>query len=276
MQYFGFDRPSFGFKTFGFGNSEVVPEPIWTPLDIFTGGKQGVWYDPSDLSTLFQDAAGTVQVTKDGDPNARFLDKSGNGNHMSQSISASRPTYTKDGSLDSLYFDGVDDGLVATLARNMSETGEVYAFAALKGVSDSEVGVLTELGYTYESFGGFYLLASSILTNISARGNRVGSTLDEVVQNTPAAAKILTATVNVNKIAPAKTRVNNGAWVNSVSTDFGGGVMSKDNLHIGNRANRSLPFKGHLYGLIIVGGAMTEQEIIDTQTYLATKAGVTL
>lgn len=70
MQYFGFDRSSFSLKTFGFGNNE------FSPLELFAGGKQGVWYDPSDLSTLFQDAAGTTPVTKDGDPVGLMLDKS--------------------------------------------------------------------------------------------------------------------------------------------------------------------------------------------------------
>ena len=48
----------------------------FNPLSLFAGGKQGVWYDPSDKSTLFQDVAGTVPVTKDGDPVGLMLDKS--------------------------------------------------------------------------------------------------------------------------------------------------------------------------------------------------------
>ena len=71
MQYFGFDRPSFGFKTFGFGVSE--DEAIKA---LFAGGKQGVWLDPSDLSTMFKDAAGTQPVTANGDPVGLILDKS--------------------------------------------------------------------------------------------------------------------------------------------------------------------------------------------------------
>ncbi|OLF36510.1 hypothetical protein BTW00_05330 [Psychrobacter sp. C 20.9] len=116
MQYFGFDRPSFGIKTFGFGSSE------FSPLDLFAGGKQGVWYDPSDKSTLFQDVAGTVPVTKDGDPVALMRDKSGNGNHATQTLSAARPTYQTDGILYWLNFDGVDDELLisVTLKNNNS------------------------------------------------------------------------------------------------------------------------------------------------------------
>ncbi len=69
MQYFGFDRPSFALRTLGFGAN-------FDPLDLFAGDKQGVWYDPSDKSTLFQDVSGAVPVTKDGDPVGLILDKS--------------------------------------------------------------------------------------------------------------------------------------------------------------------------------------------------------
>lgn len=52
----------------------------------------GAWFDPSDMSTLYQDAAGTVPVTAVGQPVGKILDKSGNGNHATQPITASRPT----------------------------------------------------------------------------------------------------------------------------------------------------------------------------------------
>lgn len=52
----------------------------------------GALFDPSDLSTLFQDAAGTTPVTAVEQPVGKMLDKSGNGYHATQSITASRPT----------------------------------------------------------------------------------------------------------------------------------------------------------------------------------------
>jgi len=52
----------------------------------------GAWFDPSDLSTLYQDAAGTVPVTAVEQPVGKILDKSGNGNHATQSVTASQPT----------------------------------------------------------------------------------------------------------------------------------------------------------------------------------------
>jgi len=43
---------------------------------LFSNGEQGFAYDPNDLSTMFQDAAGTVPVTAAGQPVGLILDKS--------------------------------------------------------------------------------------------------------------------------------------------------------------------------------------------------------
>ena len=42
---------------------------------LFANGEQGFFYDPNDLSTMFQDAAGTVPVTGVGQPVGLMLDK---------------------------------------------------------------------------------------------------------------------------------------------------------------------------------------------------------
>lgn len=59
--------------------------------ELFAGGVPGVWYDPSDLSTLFQDAAGVTQVTGVEQPVGLMLDKSGRGNHAFQATTTARP-----------------------------------------------------------------------------------------------------------------------------------------------------------------------------------------
>ena len=50
--------------------------PVWSPADLFLEGEQGAWYDPSDLTTMFQDSLGTTPVTADGQPVGLILDKS--------------------------------------------------------------------------------------------------------------------------------------------------------------------------------------------------------
>lgn len=44
--------------------------------ELFANGEQGVWYAPSDLSTLFQDTTGTIPVTGVEQPVGLMLDKS--------------------------------------------------------------------------------------------------------------------------------------------------------------------------------------------------------
>jgi hypothetical protein len=61
---------SFGaFGAGAFGANQI------TPLDAFRQGAQGVWYDPSDMSTMYQDAAGTIPVTAVEQPVGLILDK---------------------------------------------------------------------------------------------------------------------------------------------------------------------------------------------------------
>ena len=59
---------------------------------LFLNGEQGLWLDPSNLSTLFQDTAGAIQATAPGQTVALARDKSGRGNHLVQPVALSRPT----------------------------------------------------------------------------------------------------------------------------------------------------------------------------------------
>jgi hypothetical protein len=86
---------------------------VSTPADLFTGSESGVVYDVSDLSTLFQDSAGTTPVTTAGQPVGLMLDKSGNGNHVTQATAAARPTYQT--APDRVTIDRVDDKMTVTV-----------------------------------------------------------------------------------------------------------------------------------------------------------------
>lgn len=47
-----------------------------TPADLFANGENGVWYDPSDFSTMYQNSTGATPVTAIGQPVGLILDKS--------------------------------------------------------------------------------------------------------------------------------------------------------------------------------------------------------
>ena len=95
------------------GWTVTVTAGYFSPSVLFAGGIAGAWYGPSDLSTLFQDSAGTTPVTTAGQPVGRMLDKSGNGNHATQVTAARRPTYQT--SPDRATLDKVDDRLSVTV-----------------------------------------------------------------------------------------------------------------------------------------------------------------
>lgn len=78
------------------GQSLLV-SAVWEPSALFASSEVGAWYDPSDLSTMFQDSAGTTPVTATGDPVGYMADKSGNNYHATQTDNAKRPTLAVDG-----------------------------------------------------------------------------------------------------------------------------------------------------------------------------------
>jgi hypothetical protein len=104
-------------------------------------GTQGVWYNPSDLSTVFQDAAGTIAGAVD-QPVGRILDISGNGNHASQAVNADRPVLRSSGGLYWLEFvAGVNDEL--RTSNFLTNSLGFYCVAGLSMDSRSASGVIS-------------------------------------------------------------------------------------------------------------------------------------
>lgn len=136
------------------------PRVLWSPAEIFEGGTQGAWYDPSDLSTLFQDTEATVPAINSGDPVGCILDKSGHDRHARQPVSANRPTLQFDGkALGLLRFNGVNTRL--TVAAFDPQSDKVQCVAGLHKNSDTTVAILAEFGVQMP-YGAFYLTTSGI------------------------------------------------------------------------------------------------------------------
>lgn len=58
---------------------------------LFANGEQGAWFDLTDTSTWYQDAARTTPAATLGDVVGGIADKSGRGNHASQATTAQKP-----------------------------------------------------------------------------------------------------------------------------------------------------------------------------------------
>ena len=103
----------------------------YAPEDLFRNGEEGIWLDPSDFTTMFQDVAGTVPVTIDGQFVRKILDKSGRGHHTI--FATTPPLLLKDTKgLYYLDFDGISVGLETIDNINLSNTDKMTVWAGVR------------------------------------------------------------------------------------------------------------------------------------------------
>ena len=127
--------------------------------------------------------------------------------------------------------------------------------------------------------GSFYLLS----------GNSGGAQWSSLGRGTilagGAIAKIITApapdlaviTTTSDIAGDMNTIRRNGIPGVNGAADLGGGDFLAYPIYIGRRAGTSLPFNGHLYGLILrFGPTLTDAQIATAEKWMAAKTGVTL
>jgi hypothetical protein len=134
----------------------------FSPLSLFAASEPGLWCDFGDLSTLFQDTAGTTPVTAAGQSVARINDKSGRGNHATQATAAQRPQYQVY-SKPVLNGDFVDDNITFDgSAMTACQSAYVTQNGWMVGASGSNYGSLSRipLGRVTQ-----YIVNPNILTN---------------------------------------------------------------------------------------------------------------
>lgn len=222
---------------------------IYTPLELFLNGEQGSWYDPSDLSTLFQDSAGTTPVTTDGDPVGLMLDKSGNDNHAVQSVAASRPTYRTDGTLHWLAFDGVDDYFDTGLEHQENWSAYISINLISSGIFFGGRGSSDTRWYLGNAFGvGDYFSTISLNTD-----NQVISLTTENFE--------YNIKSNLNSIV-------SGVYTGTTQPAINSLLFARNNV-----GNPDLFTGGLFYGCVARNPIEQDTRLIK---YLANKAGVTL
>ena len=249
---------------------------------LFANGEQGFFYDPNDLSTMFQDAAGTIPITAAGQLVGLIRDKSGRNNHAYQTASASRPILRRNATTGAYYlaFDGVDDFLV-TNNINFTATDKVSLFAGVRKLSDAATAVVAELGTDSITVNGTFGLFAPAGTGVTkfqflsrgATGTNYAQALN-AIYNAPISAVVrgIGSIANQN----SELHVNRALAGKSPTGLTGAGNYSASPLYIGRRAGLSLPFSGNLYGLIGVGRLTTDGETLALEKAIAKATGVTL
>jgi hypothetical protein len=245
----------------------------FNPSRLFVAGEQGVWYDPSDFTTMFQDAAGTTPAALD-QPVGLLRDKSGRNNHASQTTLAARPVLKQDANgMYYLLFDGIDDCLF-TGSINFSATNKVTAWSGVRKLLDAR-GTLFELG-TGSSVGSFAIEAPDaaaaarytmrLIGDVGAGTVATPSSYAAPITNVITPIYDLAAATNLTKM---DMRVNgvDQAMVN-VSGTVGAGNFGNYPLYIGRRNNNSLQWSGRLYSLIIRGAQSTASQIVSAEAWV--------
>jgi len=241
----------------------------FSPLSLFSGGKQGGWYDPSDLSTLWQDDARTTPVTTDGQTVGCIDDKSGNGNHLTQATAGLRPQYKTSGGLHWLEFDGTNDFLSNS---NVNFTGTNKVTAYLGCETDSVTGFHGVYSFNYSATGGFwtFLNSSGLIQGIQG-----SSPYCSVTYAIPIVAS--TKYVHVNRFDLSATTVReavkfrSNTFPESTNTTTGsvsGGNFANATLMLG-RTNTTY-FDGKIGSFIVVGD-IDESSIRNKEEYVNVK-----
>lgn len=257
------------------------------PKSLFELGEQGVIYDPSDLSTLWQDSAGTTPVTAAGQPVGRMLDKSGRGNHVSFGEGANRPMLRFNATTGCYYLepDGVDDFGV-TLPIDFTATYKVTVITGIRKLVDTPAGMLLEQSANFGSTPGAFGIASppgvggvSYYAGVSqgAPNYRVasvsgypGARSDVLVAQYDNSAPADADKIKISVSRSTPTRAFSGIGTGLTYT------MGNGPLYLFRRAGTALPFNGHFYGLVIVGRLTTDAETRNVERLYANKTGVIL
>jgi hypothetical protein len=243
------------------------------PATLFASGEQGGWYDPSDLTTLFQDTAGLTPVTAAGQSVGRMLDKSGRGNHATQSNATARPILRQDGSgFYYLEFDRVDDRLV-TASFNMASTAVTAAAAIIRSASGS--ANLFSFTATSENENNSFVFWScrAIVSNDMGMAGRITATQTAI----SAAQAVSTPQVirgNWDTSVPSMSFVLNKSQIASSGGSMGGGSFGNKPLTIGASATGGNLYLGRFYGALIVSRLLSAQELDDLDDFLGSKMGL--
>lgn len=255
--------------------------PSYLPLALFANGEQGVWFDPSP-TTCFTDTARTTAAAV-GDTVAGMTDLSGNGNHATQATAAARPILRQTaGGLYYLEFDGVDDCL-ATGSVNFTGTNKMTVFAGVRKLSDAAAGDIVNLGTSSSDAGSFNLGSRLYASGDYGMVMRNGSA--NSVQNFTAYTAPITNTltalfdqVGANIDQELALRVNGALSGKGAVSVFSAASSNFANaiLHVGRRGSTTLPFNGHLFGLIVRGALTAGDDLTEAEGFMAAKTGVTL
>jgi hypothetical protein len=262
-------------SSYYFRGTGTVAVDVYDPATLFSSGQKGVWFDASDVTTLFQDAGGTTPVTAVGQPVGRWLDKSGNNNHATQSNAALRPTWQIDTEGNyNVTFAKAGNQLV-TRPIDFTGTAQMMVCAGIHVVDSSSAGVAVELGADVNSVNGSFLIGAPGASTDHSLYLRGTATIRAAINNVVDGDDIITGIFDISQASKELElipRLNytqlTGSQITWTGTDAGTGNFGSLPLFIGSRSGVSTPYGGKIYQLIVRGAAPTGSQVFATENYV--------
>ncbi len=257
---------------------------FFDPAQLFLAGERGLWIDPSDFSTMWQDAAGTTPVTATGQPVGLIHDKSGNGNHLSQSTSGQRPTLAQDGGGNYyLQFTAANSHVLTAgngsgLAAN-TDSILISVGARFDTTSDGTVVARSLQG---NADGRYYFARFGVEGGMEISVNSTGGFQNKAaVADTSTAVRVITGTINRNGTGQVSKIDDSSLGSNTGSAGSDPGMTSAYRYLVGGYNNPSDTgevafFDGRLYSLVTRFAAIDTGLIARLRTWQGMKCGVTV
>lgn len=230
-----------------------------------------MWYDPSDLNTLFQDRSATpsIPAVLDG-PVGTMLDKSGRNNHAIALSDDNRPLLKQDANgRYCLLFDGADDGFVSAFNPPL-DSAITAVFAAKSNAGSNSIGAYGTVGttrklfvFSHQYFGEWYVFSNGVDNDSNVTITEQQTGLNHVA----------TWVVEVGR--PLIFRFNGS---NNLSTNLNPQVArtGEGTSYIGRREETISFLKGFCYGYLYYAKVLNSEQLAMIERYMAKKARVTL
>ena len=250
----------------------VARVPAINPATLFSGAS-GAWYDPSDLTTVWQDSGRTTPAVV-GDPVGCIDDKSGAGLHMTQATAAARPTLRQDaGGFYYLERDGSDDYMhsAASVALALGFT-IAYGGQHAVGSGSSNVAFATvalnstnylAVGFRQDVADGRAMARADSTGGALVAAQGTNGVLGGINAAVIATLRTTTATVSVNADADSSIALS-GTY----------GPVAACRVRLGLQTGVATNVATRCYGLIVVNRELTDLEKVGVSAYLTSKMGV--
>lgn len=174
--------------------------------------------------------------------------------------------------------DGIDDFL-QTNSIDFTATDKVSVLTGVRKLSDASVQMIAELSSGNQNTNMFSLLRGAGSTEyvqsfLRASASGAYCTVNNAAYAAPTSL-VVAAKYDISGSSKQVMQINSKVAATSL-INVGVGNFGNYPLYIGRRGGTSLPFSGHIYGLIVLGRLATDTETAAIEKEFAKRMGVTL